>query len=148
MNKNSATWLHRAPVLLLAPLLTSTLPATAQFLEISAKIEVTSYRSGQTNAEANAKTTSISVVCITGTNRWRIENDWPPNSVNHWFFDGTNVYQSVRITKPPSQEFLDKINRGVGIAVAPFDTARSNLTIRIWPSPDGNPLGEVGVNIP
>ena len=31
---------------------------------------------------------------------------------------------------------------------APFEVARSNLTINVWPSRDGNPLGDAGVNIP
>jgi hypothetical protein len=34
------------------------------------------------------------------------------------------------------------------LATAPYDVAKSNLTINIWPSPDGHPLGDRAANIP
>src|SRR5437016_6098599 len=112
----------------------------AQFVEISAEIELINYRSGQTNAEATAKPRIISVVCITGTNDWRIENDWSQNGVNKWFFDGTNVYESIQVTQPLSQETQDAMKSSRWLATAPFEIARSNLTINIWSSPHGHPL--------
>jgi hypothetical protein len=120
----------------------------APFVEISAQIELTAYRSDQTNAEAKAKTRVISVVCITGTNLWHIETDWPQNSANKWFFDGTNVYESIRLTKPMPQEMQDRMKKAMGIPAVPFETVKSNLTINLWPSPDGHPLGDDTVNLP
>jgi hypothetical protein len=69
-------------------LMASAQRGTAQFVEISAEIEHICYRSGQTNAEASAAPRIISVVCITGTNNWRIEHDWTLGGLNKWFFDG------------------------------------------------------------
>jgi hypothetical protein len=116
----------------------------AQFVEISAAIDLISFRSGDTNAEATAKPGTISVICITGPGRWRIENDWSLNGVNKWFFDGTNVYKSLQIVKPQETS----VRKAGGLPSVPFDEARSNLTINIWPSPDGHPLGDEAVNIP
>ena len=69
------------------------------------------------------------------------------NAASKWFYDGTNVYESIQVTRPLPQETQDRMKRAGGLATAPFETARSNLTINIWPSPDGNPLGDEGVNI-
>ena len=129
-------------------LLASAERTLAQFVEISADIEILTYRSDITNAEATAKTRMISVVCTTSTNLWRIENDYSLNGVNKWFFDGTNVYQSIQITKPLPEDRQTALSGTPGFATVPFDAARSNLTIDIWPSNDGHPLGDVAVNIP
>jgi hypothetical protein len=121
--------------------------ASAQFVEISATIELTSYRSGETNEEVKAKSRLISSVCIAGTNSWRIEDDWVQGGLNRWFFDGTNVYESVQVVSPPSQEMQQNLERAGGPAIVPFERARSNLTINIWPSPDGHPLADETVNM-
>jgi hypothetical protein len=121
--------------------------ASAQFVEISATIELTSYRSGETNEEVKAKSRLISSVCIAGTNSWRIEDDWVQGGLNRWFFDGTNVYESVQVVSPPSQEMQQNLERVGGPAIVPFERARSNLTINIWPSPDGHPLADETVNM-
>lgn len=90
----------------------------AQFVKIAAEIEVIGYRSGDTNAQAAAKPRTISSVCITGPNKWRIEDDFVQGGEEKWFFDGTNVYDRL-------------LN-----------------TIYIWPSRDGLPLGTAGENMP
>jgi hypothetical protein len=116
-------------------------------VEISASIELTSYRSGETNEEVKAKSRLISSVCIAGTNSWRIEDDWVQRGLNKWFFDGTNIYESLQVVSPPSQEMQHNLERAGGPAMVPFETARSNLTINIWPSSDGHPMGDEMVNI-
>jgi hypothetical protein len=121
--------------------------ANAQFVEISASIELTSYRSGETNEEVKAKSRLISSVCIAGTNSWRIEDDWVRGGLNKWFFDGTNVYESLQIVSPPSQELQHHLQKAGGPAMVPFEMAKSNLTINIWPSSDGHPMGDETVNI-
>lgn len=134
-------------VALLLCLAASAQTATGQFLEISAAIELTSYRSGQTDGEANAKPRLVSLRCITGTNLWRIESDWARGGANNWFFDGTNVYESLEVTRPPSEERQEKLQSASGFAPVSFEKARSNLTINIWPSADGHPLGDTFVNL-
>jgi hypothetical protein len=133
--------------LLLLCLLASAQRGAAQFVEISADIELISYPTGQTNAEASSTPRIISLVCITGTNDWRVENDWPQGGLNKWFFDGTNVYQSLQATKPLPQEVQDLMKSAGGFATAPFETAKSNLTINIWSSSDGQPLGDPVANL-
>src|SRR5215831_10869777 len=120
--------------------------ARAQFVEILSEIELISYRSKDTNAEANTKPRVISSVCVAGTNGWRIEDDWVQGGLNRWFYDGTNVYESLQVTRPMPQEMQERISRTSGLATVPFETARSNLTINIWPSPDGHPMGDEGIN--
>src|SRR5258708_6330481 len=97
-------------------LLVSISAAAQPFVEISAEIEITSYRSGQSNAEATAKTRTISVGCITGTNSWRIESNWSMNGVNKWLFDGTNVHESLQVTRPSPEENQDRAKGAGGIA--------------------------------
>jgi hypothetical protein len=146
--KKARTNHARRGALLLLCLMAPVQRGKAQFVEISAQVDLLSFRSGQTNAGAMAKPRTISLVCIAGTNGWRIENDSSLNGVNKWFFDGTKVYVSLQVTRPPPQERQDRRKRAGELATAPFETARSNLTINIWPSPDGHPLGDEAVNIP
>jgi hypothetical protein len=121
--------------------------AMAQFVEISAEIELTNYRTGQTNTPVDAKPRLISAVCITGSNIWRIQDDWVLGGLNKWFFDGTNIYETLQVVSPPSQEMQRVLERVGGPAMVPFDTAKSNLTINIWSSSDGHPLGDETINI-
>lgn len=118
-----------------------------RYVEISAEIETITYQSGDTNNEAGAVHRTISVVCIVGTNEWRIDNNYLQNGEVQWFFDGTNVCRSSRITKPLPTEINDSLVKKFGAGV-PFDRAKSNVSIRVYPSPEGHPLGDEGVNIP
>ncbi|HTL56071.1 MAG TPA: hypothetical protein VL361_10360 [Candidatus Limnocylindrales bacterium] len=144
MKRFPTRWTRRGLLLLFL----ATLPrwASAQFVEISATIELTSYRSGVTNEEVKAKSRLISSVCIAGTNIWRID-DWVEGGLNKWFFDGTNVYESLQVVSPSSQEMQHNLERAGGPAIVPFERARSNLTINIWPSSDGHPLAYETVNM-
>jgi putative flippase GtrA len=114
----------------------------ADFVQISARINVIENRN-----EAE-EMRSYSVLCTVGTNEWRIENDFMQGAECKWHFDGTNVYSSIRPISPPSKEISEKIQKGMRLAIVPFDIAKSNLTIRIYPSSDGVPLGDQGANIP
>jgi len=66
----------------------------AQFVEISAEIETFGYRLGDTNSIERAKPKTVSVVCITGSKEWSIENDFQERQA--WLFDGTNVLCKTR----------------------------------------------------
>jgi hypothetical protein len=122
--------------------------AAAQFIEISADIEITSYRSDVPNAEATSTPRTFSVLCVIGTNQWRIENDWSRGGLSKWFFNSTNIYQSLQIIKPPPEDFQEHLKSALGFATVPFEQAKSNLTINIWDAKNSDPLGDVGVNIP
>jgi len=122
--------------------------AIAQYIEISAEIQTIAYRSDQPEAELKATPKTFSVLCVVGTNRWRIENDWARGGLNKWFFDGINIYESIQVTSPPPEETQEHLKRTLRPALVPFEQAKSNLTIHIWPTQDGHPLGDVGVNIP
>jgi hypothetical protein len=122
--------------------------ALAQHVEITAEIQITAFRSDQADAEPKTTPKTFSVVCIVGTNQWRIENDWARGGLNKWFFDGTNIYESIQVTSPPTEEMQGHLKETLRPAIVPFDQAKSNLTIHIWPTQDGHPLGDVGVNIP
>ena len=119
----------------------------AQFVEISCEIKLISYRTGQTNAADTANPRFISAVCVTGSNIWRIEDDWVQGGLNKWFYDGTNVYESLQVVSPPAEGMRQHLQKVSGFAIAPFETAKSNLTINIWPSSDGHPLASETVNI-
>lgn len=75
------------------------------------------------NETTNATQRTISLTCVTGTNAWRIENDWMRGGYSAWYFDGTNVYHRLR-------------SSGAGQA-----------TINVSASSDGHPLGAVAENI-
>lgn len=96
----------------------------AEFVEISAEIEVFGYRLADTNSIAKAKPRTVHVFCVTGTNRWYMTNDF--QQAEQWLFDGTNVRCRTRfhVEKKP------------------------NVKDEAWPSRDGHPMGHFGVNIP
>jgi hypothetical protein len=118
-----------------------------QYVQISAEIELTGWRGDETDGEANAKTRTISVGCIAGTNEWRVEGDFIQGAESKWLFDGTNVYERVRSTSPTPTDVEERVTKSFGLAMVPFEVAKSNVTIRIWASGDGHPLGYAPVNL-
>src|SRR5215471_7149011 len=144
MNKAPITWAQT-----LLPLLLLALPpcATAQFVEISTQIELTSYRSDETNGAANARTRLISSVFIVGSNSWRLEDNWVKGGLNKWFYDGTNVYESLQVTEPPPEELRNRSNGPFDFSMETFEASRSNLTINIWSSSDGHPMDDLPENM-
>jgi hypothetical protein len=92
-----------------------------EYVEIRAEVTQTNYNdygSGQ-------KQFSFPVTCIVGTNEWRIDERYGRGGESAWYYDGTNVYRSISTDQRPDA-----------------------ITIYISPSPDGHPLGDLGVNIP
>lgn len=95
------------------------------YVEISAEIELVSYSSRGTNGAANAKPKTISLTCVAGTNDWWMENDFVQGGdPRQWYFDGTNVCSTLRAVGNPQ------------------------VTIDVWSSQDGHPMGFVSENIP
>ena len=117
------------------------------YVRIEGKIETVSYLAAAPGRSARAARRNIRFVCIAGTNQWRIDNDFADGAEVKWWFDGTNVYNAIHPIKPPSSDMTSKAAK-FGLAMAPFQVAKSNLTVTIRTSPFGLPLGNVGVNIP
>ncbi len=88
----------------------------------------------------------IPFICTTGTNLWLIENTFVQNCDVKWSYDGTNVYNSILNTNPI--EAAQSRFKRLGFATTPIETIKSNITVRIIPSPRGAPLGDVAVNMP
>jgi len=88
-----------------------------------------------------------SVVCTVGTNEWRIDSDYIERSEQKWLFDGTNVFNSSRITKPMPEETKALLEKTSRLATVPFEQEKNFLGITVWPSRDGHPLGDPAVNI-
>ena len=125
-----------------------TTTAEAQdYVEITAEVELFSSQSNGSAAGTQRLDRRFSLVCIVGTNKWRIENNFSKNAQTKWLFDGTNIYDSRLMTKAPSELITSDAKRK-GLAVVPFEIARSNLTIGIDTASEGCSLGDVGVNIP
>jgi hypothetical protein len=125
---------------------TTALGQAQRFIEINGEIETTSHRPGEPTDIADVVRRVFAFKCIAGTNEWRIDNDFVQGGEEKWFYDGTNVCNSIRVMKAPPQAITDMVAKQVG--VAPFQVAHSNLTVYIRESPDGHPLGNAGVNIP
>jgi hypothetical protein len=117
----------------------------AQFVEISAEIETFYWSKEETNGAAETKPRIVSVLCVVGTNQWRMESNFLERGEEKWSFDGTNIYKSIRPTRPLPEE--NGIAKATGLAIVPFERAKSNLTINIWLSRDGQPLANYPINL-
>jgi hypothetical protein len=85
--------------------------------------------------------------CIICSNCWEIDIPELRGAEWRWFFDGTNVYDSLRIVRPPG-ELERRMAKRLGASLVPFELARTNVTIHVKPSDDGQPLGIDRVNVP
>lgn len=112
-----------------------------QYVKISAEIELINYVTNETRLPRR----TYSVECITGTNEWRIDNNFPLNGKESWYFDGTNVYHRLQFA--PGTESLRNTGSFNPTHKIPAE-ALFNVTVSIIPSPGGHPLGNLGVNIP
>ncbi len=123
--------------------------APSRFVEIKGEIEVFSFRGSETNEAAKGPSRITSFTCVVGTNEWRIEGDFVIGGESKWYFDGTNVYESLRSieSKSEEQEGLVSNTKAKFPFLSPTGAAVSNVTIYVWGSPDGHPLGDPGVNI-
>jgi hypothetical protein len=116
------------------------------FVEIRGEIELINYAQRDQKGMPVEKRRSYQFTCIVGTNGWRIDSNFIRNAKMAYYYDGTNVYQGIQVTAPPLRPL--KPRRGVRIAEVPFDEAKSNQTINVYPSAGGHPMGNVGVNMP
>jgi hypothetical protein len=119
-----------------------------QYVEISATIDLYHLELQGTNNPPEIEHDSpVSFVVIVGTNEWRVDNDFSQNAEVKWLFDGTNVFRSDHMTKQSSLSTRETANR-IGLTPVPFEEEKTNLSIQIFVTPYGHPLGNVGVNVP
>src|SRR5215475_5700820 len=86
----------------------------AEFVEISLEIETLGYRLQDTESSTQAKPRVTSVVCIAGTNEWRIESSYPglkSAQSDAWCFDGTNIYQRLCSSSAPLDQGSTTLSR-------------------------------------
>ena len=119
---------------------------TDQLIEVSATIDAISYSLEIATHATPESQRTFSAVCTVGTNEWWISNDFPHGAVEYWHYDGTNVYSSLRTTNAATVAPPSLGNHGPSILSA--SSSISNLTIQVHASPDGHPMGNVGVNLP
>jgi hypothetical protein len=116
------------------------------YVEITASIDVTWFNVKAVNGKMIDEKAHYTTTCTVGTNRWRIDHDFLPNAKTSDFFDGTNVYQLVQVTKEPAlSPEQAKLIAKLGLVVAGSELY-SNRFVEI--SPGGHPLSDLGVNVP
>jgi hypothetical protein len=76
------------------------------------------------------------------------DTDYLRGAESAWLFDGTNVFEAIHVVAPTSERTSHDVQTRFGLAVVPFEVARSNLTVNVRPSRDGHPRGYLGVNLP
>lgn len=119
-------------------------PSEPQFLRITAEIDLITYSNSFTAAPGIESTRTFPLTCIVGAKEWRIDEEFAPHSMRAWCFDGTNVYERTQLKE--SWTASTSVG-GIPLTPQPRAIARSSVTVTIWPSPDGHPLGHLGVNI-
>lgn len=139
---------RRTPLMMLCAfaclILAQSAPSEPQFLRVTAEIDLITYSNSCAAAPGIESTRTFPLACTLGINEWRIDEEFVPHSLRVWCFDGTNVYERTQL----KDSWTASTNVG-GIPLTPQlrAIARSNVTVTIWPSQDGHPLGHLGVNI-
>jgi|ERR1043166_799766 hypothetical protein len=111
-----------------------------EYIEITASITQTNL----SEKNPQKKQWSFPVMCTVSSDEWRIDNAYPSNGTEEWYYDGTNVFHLLKAnvaTNPYSSAEITK----------PHDSTQKlqeQVTVVITPSPGGHPLGNLGVNIP
>jgi hypothetical protein len=133
--------------------LVDTCHSAEPYIKVSAEIEIEAAswseiadHAGATVSGGHTNRRTVAFVCILGTNEWQLDGDFSRNGHHKWFFDGTNVYESIQITKPPRS---DATNAQISRFFPPLEQVRSNLTINVHATPGGYLSGADPVeNIP
>jgi len=119
-------------------ILWGTLLEAAQFVEINAEIEFTSWHERDLAGLPIEKRNVFTAHCIVGTNAWLIEHDNISNARETWWFKGTTLTCEGLITRE-----LLQTNLSIGHIPA-VGTRYTNVHHSI----DGYPRGDSGVTIP
>jgi hypothetical protein len=117
-----------------------------QYVRISAEVETYEYRRGDTN-NISGKATFLAD-CIVGLQHWRVDNNYSRNADVCWFFDGTNIINTSRISRALPPEVSQALRERFSLTPSMPEKTSSNSMFRVYSLAPGVPLGDVGVNIP
>ena len=111
---------------------------TAQFVEVAAEFEITSWRYQEETGLPMKRNQAYAVRCVVGTNMWLIENRSRTNATESvWFMDGKIIRQTTYAEDPtPAAE--DPVYRGY----------RRLPRASILMTADGYPGGDLFLNLP
>ena len=110
---------------------------TAQFVEVAAEFEITSWRYQEETGLPLKKSRTYPVRCVVGTNMWLIENHSRTNVTESvWFVDGKIVRQTTYNLESTGDEPVYRTFR------------RGPRTAGIVAAPDGYPSGDLFLNLP
>lgn len=124
-----------------ASLLLATATATwaAQFVEVEAVIDVTTWRYDEQTSLSLKNSRSFSVRCVVGTNAWFIENDARTNyKESVWFVDG-KIIRQLAYTGYTQRSAFDDSEGTYG---------RRGRSANVTASSDGYPSGDMFLNLP
>jgi hypothetical protein len=82
------------------------------------------------------------------TNEWWIDSDFVLGAAEKWHYDGTNIYARIQPVKALPESLTEDLTNRFPLGRVRFDSAKSNITVHVYASTDGNPLGHAGVNVP
>jgi hypothetical protein len=119
-----------------ALLLSLSVPA-AQFVEVAAEIEITSWRYQEETGLPLKKSRTYPMRCVVGTNMWLIENHSRTNVTESvWFVDGKIIRQTTYNQESTAEDPVYRTFR------------RGPRTAGIVAAPDGYPSGDLFLNLP
>jgi hypothetical protein len=128
-------------VLCAAALLLSVSAPAAQFVEVAAEFEITTWRYQEETGLPIKRSRAYSVRCVVGTNTWLIENHARTNATESvWFIDGKIVRQTTLNQAPLDQESAP--------SEPVFRSFRRGRTANVVLAPDGYPSGDMFLNLP
>jgi hypothetical protein len=102
-------------------------PAVAQFVELTAEIEVSEWRA------RDVTTWPTAIRCVVGTNSWQMEGDFSENARVTYWFTGTNIVEHHVVTKKLPDE-----PRRPGFPAFGSPAVGAQWA-RVFASTDGNP---------
>ena len=124
------------------------------YLELSLRIIQTNFHyakmlgNGTSNAAPQERVRQWSARCTVGGSDWLIQSAAVPNAVSTYFFDGTNVLQTTKITAKP--KFSSELTNGVALGyISPIAWQPSESDwIYLGICPGCIPLEDIGAQLP
>jgi len=112
----------------------------AQFVEVCAEVQITSWHMKDPAGQPIEKRGSFRTRCVVGTNAWSIEHDYIANGEESWWFTGSNLVKHVVITKEIPPEKMP----GHRYGAPPIGQQITNF----YDSMDRHLSGSLGVKLP
>jgi hypothetical protein len=113
------------------------LPAAAQFVEVTARLEITNWQYQAETGLPLKSTRTASVRCVVSTNEWLVEHQPRTNTTDStWFMNRKLIRQINYNDEPASEDATFRSFRRYSRPASVFDNS------------DGYPAGELIVNVP